>query len=63
MGYLYDVIGEIMEIINSKTPEVLRSPIAKKIPSKVGNNSTTICIPSFAPSKKVSKTFTFSFIP
>ena len=57
------VTGEIIEIINSKTPEVLRSPIAKKIPNKVGNSSTTICMPSLAPSKKVSKTFTFSFIP
>ena len=47
------VIGDIMFIIKSKIPDVLSKPIAKKIPSSVGNKLITISIPSFEPSKNI----------
>ena len=57
------VIGEIKLIMNSKIPELLRTPIATNKPINVGKILITISIPSLAPSKKMSKTGFFSFIP
>ena len=56
-------VGFIIFITKSKIPELLRAPIAKKSPIKVGNILITIFIPSFAPFKKISNTFFLSKIP
>ena len=55
--------GEIIEITKSKTPELLKAPIATNKPIRVGKILTTISIPSFAPSKKTSNIFIFSAKP
>ena len=57
------VTGDIKLIIKSKTPELLNAPIATNNPINVGKILKTICIPSFAPSKKVSNTLFFSNNP
>lgn len=56
------IIGDKRLIKKSIIPELLKTPIATKSPISVGNNLKTMSIPSFAPSKKTSKTFTFSLI-
>ena len=50
-------------IITDNIPELLSTPIAINNPSNVGNILKTICIPSFAPSTKISYTFFFSETP
>ena len=55
------ITGEQNEIMASNIPDVLKHPMATKSPIKVGNIFTTIEIPSFAPSKKESNTFFFSY--
>jgi len=57
------VTGAIKLTIKSKIPESLRSPIATNRPIKVGKILTTVSMPSLAPSKKTSKTLTFSITP
>ena len=57
------VIGEIKLITTSKIPELLNAPIATNSPTRVGSIFIAISIPSFAPSKKISKTGLFSEIP
>ncbi len=54
--------GDKIFIKKSINPELLKTPIATKSPIRVGNKAITISAPSFAPSKKTSNTFTFSFI-
>lgn len=57
------VIDEIIFITKSNTPELFNAPIATNNPINVGKTFKTISIPSFAPSKKISKTGFFSYIP
>lgn len=56
-------MGFIAFIIKSNIPDTLRALIAINKPIKVGNMFTTIPIPSFAPSIKISKVFFFSINP
>lgn len=53
-------MGDISFIIKSINPEDLKAPIATNNPTNVGKSFITISIPSFAPSKNVSKTLFFS---
>ena len=57
------VIGEIKFITKSNTPEFLSVPIATNNPTSVGSIFIAISIPSFAPSRKISKIGFFSEIP
>ena len=50
-------------IKESITPDSLKTLIARNSPNKVGNILYIIFIPSFAPSKKLSKTLFFSISP
>ena len=54
------ITGSISFIIKSKTPEYLNALIATNKPTNVGKIFITISNPSFAPSKKISKTPFFS---
>jgi len=64
LGIFNDVItGDIILTKKSITPELLKAPIATKSPINVGKRFKTISIPSFAPSKKLSKILIFSFNP
>lgn len=56
-------MGLIVFIIKSSIPDTLRALIAINKPIKVGNMFTTIPIPSFAPSIKISNVFFFSINP
>ena len=56
-------IGRAKFVIASIIPEERRILIDKNKPNKVGKMFITICIPSLAPSKKISKTDCFSIMP
>ena len=56
----FDKTGEIILVIKSKIPELLSIPIATNSPINVGKIFKLISIPSVAPFKNTSKTFTFS---
>lgn len=56
-------MGLMAFIIKSNIPDTLKALIAINNPIKVGNIFTTIPIPSFAPSIKISNVFFFSINP
>lgn len=56
-------IGDKIFINPSISPELLKAPIATNKPIRVGNNASTIFIPSFAPSIKTSNILIPSFNP
>ena len=57
------IMGVISLMMTSIKPELLRAPTDKKIPMSVGKMFTTTCMPSLAPSTKVSYTLFFSRMP
>ena len=53
-------IGLAMCVIHSNIPDDLNAPIATNSPISVGNILNVVSIPSFAPTRNVSKTLFFS---